>query len=76
MKTTLIALSISLMCFPGLLFASGEQEASKEEEAAVMQGEAPMLRALVLAGKLPPLKERLPLEPLVLKPAEGDQIGR
>ncbi len=76
MKTILIALLISLMCFPGLLFASGEQEASKEEEAAVIQGEAPMLRELVLAGTLPPLEERLPLDPLVLEPVDGNQIGR
>ena len=44
--------------------------------AAMAQGEAPMLGELVEAGKLPPLKERLPLEPLVLKPVDGDQIGR
>ena len=44
--------------------------------AAMAQGEAPMLREMVEAGKLPALKERLPLEPLVLKPVEGDQIGR
>jgi peptide/nickel transport system substrate-binding protein len=30
--------------------------------------EAPMLAALVKAGKLPPVKDRLPAEPLVVKP--------
>ncbi|MEX1020289.1 MAG: ABC transporter substrate-binding protein [Litorilinea sp.] len=36
--------------------------------------EAPMLAELVAAGELPPVEERLPLEPMVLKPAE--QIGQ
>lgn len=35
--------------------------------------EAPMLAAKVAAGELPPVAERLPLEPMVLKPSE--QIG-
>jgi len=35
--------------------------------------QAPMLDALVAAGTLPPVEERLPTEPLVLQPA--DQIG-
>jgi peptide/nickel transport system substrate-binding protein len=37
-------------------------------------GEAPMLAALVKAGKLPPVKERLPEDPMVIKPTE--EIGR
>lgn len=32
--------------------------------------EAPMLAAMVAAGTLPPVEERLPLEPLVIAPAE------
>ena len=36
--------------------------------------EAPELAALVKAGKLPPVEQRLPKEPLVLKPLES--IGR
>ncbi len=36
--------------------------------------EAPMLAELVKQGKLPPVHERLPVEPLVLKPL--DAIGR
>jgi peptide/nickel transport system substrate-binding protein len=36
--------------------------------------EAPMLAALVQQGKLPPVHERLPAEPLVLKPL--DAVGR
>ena len=36
--------------------------------------EAPMLKALVDAGELPPLSERLPREPLVVEPVDG--IGK
>ncbi len=36
--------------------------------------EAPMLRTMVAAGELPPLAERLPQDPLVIKPAE--EIGQ
>ncbi len=36
--------------------------------------EAPQLAALVQAGKLPPVADRVPAEPLVVKPLEG--IGR
>lgn len=37
-------------------------------------GEAPMLAELVKAGKLPPVAERIPAEPLVIEPVHG--IGR
>src|SRR6266403_4680109 len=36
--------------------------------------EAPMLAELVKAGKLPPVKDRLPAEPLVVKPLK--EIGK
>ena len=36
--------------------------------------EAPMLKALVSAGKLPPVDQRLPEEPLVINPVE--EIGQ
>ena len=36
--------------------------------------EAPMLSELVAAGKLPPVEDRLPLEPLVVEPVES--IGK
>ena len=39
----------------------------------MMYGEAPMLAALVEAGELPPVEERLPAEPLVITPY--DRIG-
>ncbi len=50
------------------------EEAPAEEATEDMGGasihEAPMLRELVKAGQLPPLKERLPEEPLVVQPVE------
>src|SRR5215468_2241696 len=36
--------------------------------------EAPMLAELVKAGKLPPVQDRLPLEPMVIKPLH--EIGK
>jgi peptide/nickel transport system substrate-binding protein len=37
--------------------------------------EAPMLAEMVAAGELPPLEERLPVNPMVVEGAEGDTIG-
>jgi peptide/nickel transport system substrate-binding protein len=42
--------------------------------AASAYKEAPMLAELVAAGKLPPVAERLPVEPLVVQPVES--IGK
>jgi peptide/nickel transport system substrate-binding protein len=47
--------------------------ATTETQAASYQ-EAPGLKALVSAGKLPPVEQRLPAQPLVLKPLE--EIGK
>jgi len=46
------------------------EEAQRTQEAAAEPGysEAPMLRNLVAAGKLPPVQERLPDQPLVVEP--------
>ena len=45
--------------------------------APASAGEAPMLSEMVAAGKLPPLEERLPAEPLVVDfDAEGKSIGK
>ena len=41
------------------------------EKAAVSSRQAPALQELVKAGKLPPLEERLPLEPIVVEPIES-----
>ena len=39
-------------------------------------GEAPMLAELVKAGKLPPVEQRVPEEPLVVKPLQRDRQVR
>ena len=58
-------------------WASGEGEDTASADAAMaMDGqykEAPMLAAMVAAGELPPVDERLPIEPKVLEPLE--EIG-
>src|SRR5262245_20160007 len=38
--------------------------------SAALAGEAPMLAEQVAAGKLPPLEQRLPEQPLVVKPVD------
>ncbi len=54
MKKVTIVLLAGLICLLGT--------------AALAYNEAPMLKALVDAGKLPPLEERLPIEPFVAGP--------
>ena len=58
-------------------WASGEGEDSASSDAAMAMGgeykEAPMLAAMVAAGELPPVDERLPIEPKVLEAIE--EIG-
>ena len=63
-KLTVVLLT-GVMCLVGLTSA-----------LAVTYNEAPMLRTLVAAGELPPVEERLPEEPLVLKPFKeiGNQL--
>jgi peptide/nickel transport system substrate-binding protein len=47
-----------------------------EEEVEAMGNEAPMLAEKVAAGELPPLDERLPIDPLVIEPfSEIGQYG-
>ena len=53
---------------PGFATGATEQTAAPEETAAVpagKYGEAPMLAALVAAGELPPVDDRLPANPFV-----------
>ncbi|MCC6453854.1 MAG: ABC transporter substrate-binding protein [Caldilineaceae bacterium] len=47
------------------------EEAAAEAPADADAKEAPMLAAMVAAGELPPLEERLPAEPLVVEPIES-----
>ena len=62
-----ICLVCSVNVFAG---AAAETEETTTSEAGEGQGfhEAPMLRARVDAGELPPLDQRLPLEPMVMEP--------
>ncbi len=43
-------------------------EIQKDSKRPAKLGEAPMLAEMVKAGKLPPVEERVPEEPMVLKP--------
>ncbi len=59
---------------PEAVEGPAEAPAKAPEEAADAAAEAiheaPQLHEMVLAGELPPLEERLPLEPLVIEPVE------
>lgn len=65
----------------GTAWAGATEESSSAGAAAgadaMMSGayrEAPMLAAMVAAGELPPVEERLPAEPVVITPL--DEVGR
>ncbi len=64
---------IGLIVSSASLFAGGAKEAPEAAVAAEIGNEAPQLAALVAAGDLPPLEQRLPSEPLVVEPV--DRIG-
>jgi len=84
MKASRLRVLVLLLCIGSLSgFARGageEQEApaaekttAAEKEAVsgtVRYHEAPMLAEMVAAGELPPVEERLPVDPQVLKPVE------
>ena len=61
MKKLIVGLLVGVMCFLGTT-------------AALAYNEAPMLTALVDAGELPPLEQRLPEEPQVIEPLE--KVGK
>ena len=70
---------ILLLFAYGLAFGGGDQEGEDREatvgtEAAVDGREAPSLAALVSQGELPPVEERLPVEPMVVEPVE--EVGQ
>ena len=61
-----------LMLIPAAAFAGARQEAGSTTQGGTTTtvasgefGEAPMLAELVAAGKLPPVEDRLPIEPYV-----------
>ncbi|MGQ9632429.1 MAG: ABC transporter substrate-binding protein [bacterium] len=63
-------LMISLAVLLGMLLIAGTLPTG----AQMKYNEAPMLKELVKAGKLPPVENRLPKEPLVIEPVE--RIGK
>ena len=67
-------LGAALMLAGASAWAAGEGEDSGGGAAAMTEGggyrEAPVLAAMVAAGELPPVEERLPIEPKVLAPLE------
>jgi peptide/nickel transport system substrate-binding protein len=84
----IVILTVSLVLTASPLFAGRRPPEEKEEEVKTapaekeepapepeyMGKEAPMLAEMVKAGKLPPLEERLPENPLVIEPFE--EIGK
>ena len=72
----LLSAALTLLAPFALLAGATDEAAELSTEMAVPAGkyqEAPMLAALVAAGELPPVDERLPLEPRVAPPVE--EIG-
>ncbi|MFW6313796.1 MAG: ABC transporter substrate-binding protein, partial [Spirochaetota bacterium] len=76
MKNRLLLVILVLLLTPFLAFAGGEQEEAAEAPGVSEQvpsefNEAPMLAAMVEAGELPPVDERLPEVPMVVEPHES-----
>jgi ABC-type transport system substrate-binding protein len=67
--TALLATASLSAC--DLLATDPEGEGGKGGSARTKAKEAPALAAQVKAGKLPPLTDRLPANPLVVEPVEG-----
>ncbi len=74
-------MGLLILCPATLLFAGGRAEPDPEpptppvpDVAPSEYQEAPELQAMVRAGQLPPVEERLPEEPLVVEPI--DSIGK
>ncbi len=71
----------ALLMAPALAFGTGDAEQSAPASAgagAAMSGrfsEAPMLAARVAAGELPPVQERIPIDPVVQEML-ADGVGR
>ena len=76
-KSLLIVLIIMLAGTLGV-WASGKTATTPDADAVTVKagkfGESPMLAAMVKAGTLPPVEERLPPEPMVLEVV--DEIGK
>ena len=79
MRRTMVLVVAVLLAAAALGFGAGQKDATPAAAgtsgAAVTAGkEAPMLAKLVGEGKLPPVAQRLPAEPLVVQPVE--KIGK
>lgn len=74
MKRILFVL-VGLVLALSLVWASGQdEEQAPAAQQPAAEGEAPMLAELVDAGELPPVEERLPVNPVVVTPE--DEIGQ
>ncbi|TET09348.1 hypothetical protein E3J84_05210, partial [Candidatus Aerophobetes bacterium] len=83
-RLTVILTAISLvvgLCLMGVTPVLAQKSYSTLAEYEELTGnkiesfnEAPMLSARVTAGKLPPVEERLPEEPMIVEPLE--EIGQ
>ncbi len=81
MRKLVLTLLVSAICLVGVTSALAQHaqpynldEYEQISGKTLTFSEAPMLRTMVAAGELPPLAERLPQDPLVVKPAE--EIGQ
>ncbi len=81
MRKLVLTLLVSAICLIGVTSALAQHaqpynldEYEQISGKTLTFSEAPMLRTMVAAGDLPPLEERLPQDPLVIKPAE--EIGQ
>ena len=75
-RRLLLGAALTLLAPLALLAGATDEASAATTEMAVPAGkyqEAPMLAALVAAGELPPVDERLPAEPRVAPPVE--EIG-
>ena len=83
MKRSALLGVLVMFCGSVLAFGAGATETEPEAAAQPMVAsgkfnEAPMLAAMVAAGELPPLQDRLPEEPAVLWPfaVDNPEIGQ
>jgi peptide/nickel transport system substrate-binding protein len=68
-----VLLTAGLLAFAGGQGEAGDTMGEEDIETSpedVSQKEAPMLASLVAAGELPPVEERLPVNPVVVEPVE------
>jgi len=83
-RKLVVILLATIMCFSGIIpvlgqelriwSSLGEYEADTGKKIEKFD-EAPMLRMMVAAGKLPPVEQRLPEEPFVVQAPEIGQYG-